>query len=189
MGRPYSGRRTVTSVEWRHDWRVYCKVVNRRKMPGQMSHGSIVACMIALKKQDPERFYRLFNAGPSSSDRSGPVTAPDQSIGDTTIPGHNPVASAEGLRVEDDDCGLLKAHQERELATFLDDFIVYGTFPADPTGVPACLDGELYLPLFGESHAQVAKKQRRLLPENNQMIRVQVDKLLDCGIILPSKAP
>lgn len=55
--------------------------------------------------------------------------------------------------------------------------------------MPACLDCELSLPLVDEFHALVAKKQHWYPPEETGMIRTEVAKLSDGGIIYPSKSP
>lgn len=58
-----------------------------------------------------------------------------------------------------------------------------------PVPVPACLEGELSLPLVDDSHAPVAEKHRRFSPEDMQVMRAEVDKLLDRGILRPSESP
>ena len=55
--------------------------------------------------------------------------------------------------------------------------------------MPACVDGELSLPLMDESCTPVAEKQRRFSPQEISMIREEIQKLNDRGIIRPSKSP
>ena len=55
--------------------------------------------------------------------------------------------------------------------------------------MPACVDGELSLPLMDESWTPVAEKQRRFSPQEISMIREEIQKLNDRGIIRPSKSP
>jgi len=71
------------------------------------------------------------------------------------------------------------------LAGFIED----GLFPIDPKRVPACIDGELELPLINELCTPFAAKQRRFSPEERRMIRAEIQKLLDRGIIRPSVSP
>ena len=68
-------------------------------------------------------------------------------------------------------------------------FLTAGMFPSDPKRVPACVGGELTLPLKDELCAPVTEKQRRFSPEERSMIRAEISKLLDRGIIRPSKSP
>ena len=67
---------------------------------------------------------------------------------------------------KDANCGQLSETQKEELMTTLDWFIHQGLFPTDPKRVPACLDGELTLPLIDESHSPVAGKQRTFSRRN-----------------------
>lgn len=93
----------------------------------------------------------------------------------------------EGVRLKDANCGFLGVHSKRELATLFDELIIKGLFSNDQERVPACLGGKLILPLVDELHALVAEKRRRFSLEGAQIIRAEVKKLLDCGIIRPSK--
>lgn len=147
-----------------------------------------MARMIAVNARDSERFTRLFNAGPSSSDRPRSLPVSGWSGGDAVTSAHDPHAPVRGLRPEDVNCGIRGEQQKQELMTLLDDFIGRGLFPVDPKRFPICLDGELSLPIVDASHAPVAAKQRRFSPEETQTIRQEVDKLFERGIIRPSKS-
>ena len=57
------------------------------------------------------------------------------------------------------------------LMHILRDFVEAGLFPIDPKRVPACISGELELPLIDESCTPFAAKQRRFSPEERRMIR------------------
>ena len=71
----------------------------------------------------------------------------------------------------------------------LREYITTGLFPSDPKRVPACIEGELTLPLKKEACISVAEKQRTSSPEERHMIREEKRKLLDLGIIRPSNSP
>lgn len=55
--------------------------------------------------------------------------------------------------------------------------------------MPARLDGEFTLPLIDRSHPPIGEKQQSNSPEKSQMIRGQIDKLLEYGVIQPSQSP
>lgn len=97
-------------IQWWRKKPVLCKFVNWCKMPARIPHGIIFAHMVAINTQDAERFSRLFNAGPCSSDRSSPFPTPDKSAWDTLVLGRDPVASTGGLILEDADCRWLGDH-------------------------------------------------------------------------------
>ena len=71
----------------------------------------------------------------------------------------------------------------------LSGFIEDGLFPIDPNRVPACIDGELELPLVNDLCTTFAAKQRRFSPEERHMIRADIEVLLDRGIIRASISP
>lgn len=58
-----------------------------------------------------------------------------------------------------------------------------------PKRVPECADIELTLPPIGESHPPFAEEQPRFSPEGFQMITAGIEKLLERGVIRPSKSP
>lgn len=60
---------------------------------------------------------------------------------------------------------------------------------ADPERMLECQDGQLTLPLIDESHCPIARKQHRSSPEESEMIHEEMDKLLERGVIRPSKSP
>lgn len=64
-----------------------------------------------------------------------------------------------------------------------------GLFPTDPEQALACINCELERPLIDDSCAPFAAKQLQLSPEEHHMIREEVHKLLDRGIIRPSASP
>lgn len=103
---------------------------------------------------------------------------------------HDPATSAKGLRREVANRGLLSEQQKQEVATPLDEPILRGLFCTDLKCMLACLDGdELSLPLVDKSHALVAEKRLRFLPEETQIIREEVDRLLGRGMTNPLKWP
>ena len=85
--------------------------------------------------------------------------------------------------------GQISAGQKHVFVKMLQTFADEGLFPTDPKRVPACVDGELTLPLIDEACRPIAAKQRRFSPEERQMIREEVAKLLERGIVRPSKSP
>ena len=69
----------------------------------------------------------------------------------------------------------------------LREYITTGLFPSDPKRVPACIEGELTLPLKKEACISVAEKQRTSSPEERHMIREETKKLMDRGYNLTIK--
>lgn len=122
-----------------------------------MAHGSIVASMIAVTVRNTERFSWFLHVCYSSADRPSPLPSSDQSVGGTAIPGQHSAASAEGLRLEEANFGIVGEDQMREQATLLGEIIVESPFPTPPKRMPAGLDDELFLTLVDTSHAFVAE--------------------------------
>lgn len=56
------------------------------------------------------------------------------------------------------------------------------SFPTDTECRPECLDGELTLSLIGRPHPPVVDIQRRLSPEESQMIFKDIHELLERGM-------
>lgn len=71
----------------------------------------------------------------------------------------------------------------------LDGFIGRDLSRTDPKGVPACVGGELTLPLIDQYHPPIAEKQRRVSPYERGRITEEVLTLLDPGATRPSKSP
>ena len=164
---------------------VSCRVVNRSKVPGAVPTNRVVARLVAMNTRDTARFNSLLHQGPSTTD---PPSSPQAS--------HTRQPSAEetdegpptAVRVEDANYGQLSLQQKQELEQLLQHFIDRGLFPNDPKRVPACVGGELQLPLIDENCTPVAERQRTFTPEEVDMIRHEVDKLTERGIIRPSNS-
>ena len=62
-------------------------------------------------------------------------------------------------------------------------------FPIDPKRVPACINGELELPLINGFCTPFAAKQRRFSPEERRMVRAEIQQLVDRGVIRQSMSP
>ena len=164
---------------------VSCRVVNKSKSPGAVPTNRVVARLVAMNTRDTARFNSLLHQGPSTTDLPGPrqashVEQPSAEEAD----GGPPTA----VRVEDANYGQLGLHQKRELEQLLQHFIDQGLFPNDPKRVPACVGGELQLPLIDENCTPVAERQRTFTPEEVDMIRREVEKLTERGIIRPSNS-
>ena len=145
----------------------------------------VIARMISLNVRDPARFGSLFDDSPASVDPPLPMRALDTSCASNT--GRTePVTK---VQASDANLGTLGSLQKQQLSRLLETFVEDGLFPIDPKRVPACIDGELELPLINESCTPFAAKQRRFSPEERRMIRAEIQKLLDRGIIRPSVSP
>ena len=141
--------------------------------------------MIAVNTRDTERFHSLVDSIPSTLDPRAP--SPEQLR--PTEPAVLELHPHEQVREEDANCGQLSVKQRAHLDSLLHHFISGGLFPTGPKRVPACVVGELSLPLMDESCTPVAEKQRRFSPQEIAMIREEIHKLNDRGIIRPSKSP
>ena len=168
---------------WRPGTPVTCKLVNRGNLPGRVPIGSPIARLIAMNTRDAARFDSLFHHGPSTTDPPHADTPP-----------HAPMAREGGsgestpVRVEDANYGQLGVQQKWELEELLQHFIDRGLFPTDPKRVPACVGGELALPLIDEGCTPVAERQRSFTPEEVDMIRLEISKLTERGVIRPSNS-
>ena len=141
--------------------------------------------MIAINTRDTERFNSRFDSSAFILDPRAPSLEQLRPTKPTTLE-HQPHEQA---RVEDTNCGQLGVKQKAHLDSLLRHFITGGLFPTDPKRAPACVDGELSLPLIDKSCTPVAEKQRRFSPQEISMIREENHKLNDRGIIRPSKPP
>lgn len=170
---------------WTPGTPVYCKLVNRGNLDSAIVGRPVVARMIALNVRDESRFRSLFDESPSVLDP--PVPCPD-------APSPEPVfvsgaAVDRKVDVRNANLGQLGALQKHQLVNVLSAFIEEGLFPIDPKRVPACIDGELELPLINEFCTPYAAKQRRFSPQEREMIQAEIEKLLERGIIRRSMSP
>ena len=172
---------------WTPGTPVYCKVVNTSKVDSVISGRPTVARMIALNVRDPARFDSLFDASPSAVDPPACITdtAPASPPSEPSVPPVPPPT----VDVREANLGNLGALEKDQLIDVLSLFIEEGLFPIDPKRVPTCVDGELELPLINEFCTPFAAKQRRFSPEERVMIRAEIQKLLDRGIIRRSMSP
>ena len=148
-----------------------------------LSTSTPIAHMIALNSRNAHGFQSLFNKSPSTSDPC--VPAPPKHSPPTAAPAEAPAE----CQAKYANLGQLGPHQKWQLTDALREYITAGLFPSDPKRVPACIGGELTLPLKNETCTPVAEKQRRFSPEERHMIREETKKLLDRGIIRPSNSP
>ena len=157
----------------------------RRNLFAKIVKGHPVAHMVGVNTRETERFYSLIDSSPSTLDPRAPSL---EKISPTkpTTPEYQP---PEQVCVEDANCGQLSVKQKAHLDSLLHHFISGQLFPTDLKRVPACVDGELSLPLIDEPCISVAEKQRRFSPQEISMNREEIHKLNDRGIIRPSKSP
>ena len=165
---------------WDPGMPVHCKIVNRGNSFAKLVRGHPVTHMIVINTRDTERFYSLLGSSPSTLDPRAPSPEQLRPTKPATLE-HQP---HEQVRVEDANCGQLSVKQRAHLDSLLHHFISGGLFPTDPKRVPACVDGELSLPLIDECCTPVAEKQRRFSPQEASMIREEIHKLNDRGIVL-----
>lgn len=92
------------------------------------------------------------------------------------------------MKASDTYSGQLSKDQKAELIATLDCLIGRGLFPTDPKRVPACMDGELTLPLIDESQPPIGKK-RCFSPQEIEMITEEFQTFLDRGVIRSSNSP
>ena len=166
---------------------VTCKLVNRGKVPGRVLRNHPVARLIAVNTRDSQRFHSLFHHGPSTTDPPSRHSAGDrQSTGEK---GHDKDAEVSPqVQAKNANCGQLGRGQKKDLESLLETFIAEDLFPLDPKRVAACVGGELSLPLIDEKCTPVSEKQRSVTPEEVDMIRLEVQKLTERGIIRPSNS-
>ena len=160
---------------------VYCKVVNRAEETAVVEGNRVVARMVALNVRDPARFESLFDGFPASVDPPLPLRAVDTSCASNT----SRTELLTKVQASDANLGTLGSLRKQQLSRLLETFIEDGLFPIDPKRVPACIDGELKLPVINESCTPFAVKQRWFSPEERRMIRAEIQKLLERGIIRP----
>ena len=170
-------------IWWKPGTQVVCKLVNRSNEPAKVPTSTPIAHMIALSSRNAHGFQSLFDKSPSTSDPC--VPAPPKHSPPTAAPAEAPAE----CQAKDANLGQLGPHQKRQLTDILREYITAGLFPSDPKRVPACIGGELTLPLKNETCTPVAEKQRRFSPEERHMTREETKKLLDRGIIRPSNSP
>ena len=86
---------------------------------------------------------------------------------------------------------VLGSLQRQQLIHLLEAFIADSLLPIDPKRVPACIDGGLKLPLIKKGVYPLCSQTTTFLPspEEQRVIRVEVQKLLDRGIIRASLSP
>ena len=148
---------------WQPGSPVYCKLVNRSKENAEVTGSGVIARMIALNVRDAARFESLFDEAPSAVD----LPLPLQALNVPCVPSKINVDLATRIVAADANLGTLGALQKQQLISILEDFIADGLFPVDPKRVPACISGELELPLINESCTPFAAKQRRCPPRND----------------------
>ena len=161
---------------WDPGMPVHCKIVNRGNLFAKLVRGHPVAHMITVNTRDSERFCSLVDSSPSSTlDPRAPSPEQPRSTKPAVLE-HQP---HEQVRVEDANCGQLSVKQRAHLDSLLHHFISGGLFPTDPKHVPACVDGELSLPLIDGSCTPVAEKQRRFSPQEISMTTEEIHKKKD----------
>ena len=98
----------------------------------------VIARLVALNVSDPALFKFLFDGTPSTVDPPLPRQAPDPTR-----------VSSEARTEPVPNLGTLGSLQ-KQLVDVLAGSIEDALFPIDPQRVPACIDGELELPLINE---------------------------------------
>ena len=140
--------------------------------------------MVALNVRDKPALDSLFDSSPSAADPALPPREPR-----TPSPAPADREPIPRVRVEDANLGTLGSLKKQQLVNVLAAFIEDGLFSIDPKRVPACINGELELPLINEFCTPFAAKQRRFSPEERRMIRVEIQQLVDRGVIPQSISP
>ena len=95
---------------WERNTPIYVKVVNRGKTPASIPCGKPIARMIAVNTHDAERFSRLLNNSPLTSDRPSPQ--PSAEIQPRTGPSSEEPEPVDAVRASDANCGQLSAQQK-----------------------------------------------------------------------------
>ena len=170
-------------IWWKPDTPVACKLLNRGNEPAKASNSTPIAHMIVLNSRNAHRLQSLFDKSPSTTDPC--IPKPPKPLPPTATPGEAPPE----CQAKDANLGQLGPHEKWRMADALQQDITAGLFPSDPKQVPACIGGELILPLKNEICTPAAGKQRKLSPEERHMTREENKKLLDRGIIRPSNSP
>ena len=166
---------------------VYCKLVNRTNQPEVVAATTSVARMVALNVRDAARFESLFDTRPSVLDP--PVAPPTTDCAPPVVATDPTLEPHPKVKVENANMGTLGTLQKDQLVPVIVRFIEEGLFPLDPKLVPACINGTLELPLINEFCTPFSAKQRRFSPEERRMIRAEVQKLVDRGVIRRSMSP
>ncbi|CAB1099718.1 unnamed protein product [Ectocarpus sp. CCAP 1310/34] len=151
-----------------------CKLVNRSKEKVAVEGSRVIARMAALSVRDKPAFDSLFDTAPSAAD---PPVAPREPRAPSPSPPDG--ESIPRVRVEDANLWTLGSLKKQQLINVLATFIENGLFPIDKKRVPACINGELKLPLINECCTPFAAKQRRFSPEERHMIRSEIQQLVD----------
>ena len=139
--------------------------------------------MIALNSRNAHKFQSLLDKSPSTTDSC--VPKPPKPLPPTVAPAEAPPE----CQAKDANLGQLRPHEKRQLTDALQKYVTAGLFPSYSKRVPACIGGELTLPVKNETCTPVAEKQREFSPEECHMIREETKKLLGRGIIRPSISP
>ena len=146
--------------------------------------------MVALNVRDAARFESLFDDRPSVIDPPAPSPQPQVqppvAMTDVTL---DLIRSIPKVKVENANLGTLGALRKDQMVEVVSRFIEEGLFALDPKQVPICVDGTLELPLINELCTPFSAKQRRFSPEERRMIRSEVQKLVDRGVIRRSMTP
>ena len=175
---------------WTPGMPVYSKLVNTTKDSVVITPGGPVARMVALNVRDAARFESLFDNRPSVVDPPAeppqPQVQPPVAMTDATL---DPIRPIPKVKVENANLGTLGALRKDQMVEVVSRFIEEGLFALDPKQVPICVDGTLELPLINELCTPFSAKQRRFSPEERRMIRSEVQKLVDRGVIRRSMSP
>lgn len=150
-----------------------------------MSRGHPVVRLVGINRRDAARFDSVFYHRSSIADPPSSTQATESQ----PSAGENKEQEARGptsVCVKGANCGQLDVQQNREPEDMLQHFIDRGVFRTDPLRVPACAGGELALPLIDENCAPVSQRQRTFTPQEVDMIRVEIGRLTERGIIRPS---
>ena len=137
---------------WEPGSPVPCKLVNRSNYWVTVSSAPMIARMIAVNSRDSTRFQSLFDTPPSTMDPQTPPSPPPPPP--AAVPSNDVVFP---LKVEDTNLGQLGHTEKGQLTKILQGFLTAGLFPSDPKRVPACVGGELTLPLKDELCAPVTE--------------------------------
>ena len=180
---------------WAPGTPLLCKMVNTSKAPAVAQAGRVVARAIALEVRDKERLQKLFISSEGRRITHPPPGPQCRQAGQSGTVGSSLMVDTEGsgqredtayARVRDANCGQLTAEEKKQLTQVLEKFCNLGLFPTDPKLVPPCKAGKLSIPFTSDTCAPIATKQRRYSKEEQEMIRLEIAKLHERGIIRPS---
>ena len=141
-------------ISWKPGTPVVCKLVNRSNEPAKVSNSTPIVHMIALNSRNAHGFQSLFDKAPSTTDPC--VTAPPKPLPPAVAPAEAPAE----CQAKDTNLGQPGPHEKRQLTDALQEYITADFLPSDPKRVPACIGGELTLPLKNEPCTPVAENQR-----------------------------